>query len=423
VARHRWISVRLLIPAVLPIAAVVGCGRSDGTVSPRVPPDLADRAYEHLAAGQYEEAAAEFERFVQAHPDDLEARRRWAYALASLDRFDDADRALRTVPTSAAPTGAPGDDPAAAMLLWRRAFNVYRYYYHVTSPNPRGVFRAGVIRDALAAIDIGDLPVCDLRGAKAMSLGEVWELLRLWLGWDLVARDADLCPDRQWIPVLVVSEGERLKRSLDQLVVLEQRTTGAVWLHPEDRHGYWLAHPGVVGAQTQRMSDPVSAGAVADELTETAKPSDDLLEAWTTVLEWLDKNVPSASVSVVAAIRRGRDAPFDRRILLIGRLQGMRLNVERIGVTGPAEALMDGYAEFRRLRRAKTVSARTGMEVESLARAYPAAGLPATDFTVDETLNLFAQDHTQLAWLLSYVRYGRTLFENADDAPGSPGRP
>ncbi len=398
---------------------MAGCGRSDAPSGPNVPADLLDRARSHFAAGHYEQAAVDFQQVLEAQPDLLEARKQWAYSLAALGRFDDVDRALRSVPPEgprsatgrAASTepGAPSADPQPALMLWRRAFNVYRYYYHVTSPHPGGVFRAAAIRDALEALDLSGLAISEVRRSEPVRLPELLDLLRLWVRWDQVARDADLCPDRRWLPLLMVAEPERLQNRVDDLVALEQETAGGVWLHPDDQ-GNWLIHPGTILAEDPAGARPCQADVAADELTETASPMDDLETTWLTLGRWLGRNVPAPAVAIVAAVRVEMDRPFDRRLVLVGRLQEQRFVVERVGTTGPADALIDGFAEYRWLLRARQVTARSTIEVESLAGAYEAAGLPATAFSVDQHQRLFSEDRVALASLLSYVRYGAALF-------------
>ena len=418
-ARHRRNGSGCLGLLICPAVFLAGCGRSDAPSGSNVPADLLDRACAHFAAGRYEQAAVHFQHVLSAQPDLLEARRQWAYSLAALGRFDDVDRALRMVPpegqgrpagkVASTEPGSPSADPQRALMLWRRAFNVYRYYYHVTSPHPSGVFRTAAIRDALEVLDLGDLAISEVRRTEPLPLAELLDLLRLWVHWDQVARDADLCPNRRLLPLLMVAEPERLQNRVDDLVALEQETAGRVWLHPDDQ-GNWLAHPGAILAEDPTVALPCRAGAAADELTETASPADDLATTWQALGRWLGRNVPVPAITIVAAVRPEMDRPFDRRLVLVGRLQGQRFVVERVGTTGPADALLDGFAEYRWLLRARQVTARSTIEVESLAAAYSAAGLPATAFSVDQRQQLFAEDRVALASLLSFVRYGAALF-------------
>jgi len=413
--------LRLLTVPVGLSVLLAGCGRSDAPAGPNVPAALLEQARADFAAGRYEQAADRFRRIIEADPTALETRKRLAYALAALGQFDQVDRVLRTAPipprddtdektSKSAPLPVTPVDVQADLMLWRRAFNVYRYYYHVVDGHPNGVFRTAAIRDALEALALGELTVADAPPIEPLRLDELFELLQLWAYWDQVARDADLFPNRQWIPLLMVAEPERLRDRLDQLVELEQQTAGAVWLHP-DEEGNWLAHPGAIEVDDLPGDRPRRGGAIADELTETAGPAADLVLAWGELARWLDRNVPSPAVTLVAAIRPQIGRAFDRRLVLSGRIRGDRLYVERIGVEGPAGALALGYAEFRRLRHANRVVARSSVETESLAGAYAAAGLPTTAFHVNEDQQVFADDRTRLACLLSYVRYGAALFD------------
>ncbi len=418
-ASHRRIGRRFLTAAICAAATLAGCERASAPSRPNVPADVVKQAYAHFTDGRYEEAAAGFERIVQARPEAFDVRRDWAYALAALGRFDEVDEVLRSTPVAAEPNRAggrptpdqdgPTPDPQAATMLWRRAFNVYRYYYYANSPSPDGVFRAGAIRDALEVLELGDLQLSELSTPSTLPLRDLHDLLRLWTCWDRVARDADLFPHRRWCPVLKVAEPERLRDHLDQLTALEQQGTGAVWLHPDDQ-GNWLAHPGAIDADAWPPDNAAPAGRVADELTETVRPSSGLAEAWTVLARWLRRNVPHPAVFVVAGICPERDQPFDRRLVLGGRLEGDRFRIEGIGVTGPASALLAGYAEYGRLRRAAQVTASSSVEVESLAGAYTSAGLSTTAFNVDQAGHVFADDPLHLACLLSYVRYGAALF-------------
>lgn len=254
-----------------------------------------------------------------------------------------------------------------------------------------------------------------------MRLDDLFDLLRLWVRWDQIARDADLFPDCQWVPLLVVAESERLRGRTDQLAELERQTTGAVWLHPDD-HGNWLVHPGAVDTDDLASSGSAGGHEVAVELTETAGPSTELVYAWDRLVRWLSEKVPSASVTVVAAARPAAGRPFDRRLVLVGRMHDYRLVVQQIGTWGPLEALRTGFTEYQRLLRAEHVTASSTVEIESLAAAYSAAGLPATDFHVDERRGIFAADRDQLACLLSFVRYAGALFDRPVVMTTAPSR-
>ena len=414
VAGNRRIARRLLTTAIWS-AALAGCGRSEPSAEPAVPPDLIDQANKHFANGRYLQASEAYRRILQADPAKTDVRKHLAYALAGLERFDQVDLVLRSAPSP--PESA---DPQVDMMRWRRAFNIYRHYYHVTSPNPQGVFRAGTIHDALEALELSDLPTRQPSGLEPLRVDDLVDLLGLWVRWDQVARDADLFPDCQWLPLLVVAEAERLRGQIDQLTELERRTTGAVWLHPDD-HGNWLIHPGAMNADTASSPDPPDGADVAVELTETAGPSTDLVYAWDRLVRWLAEHVPSASVTVVAAVRPSADRPFDRRLALVGRMHDYRLVVQHVRMEGPSEALVRGFAEYRRLRRAENVAATSTKEIESLAAAYSAAGLPATGFHVDERRGVFAADRDQLACLLSFVRHAGALFDGPETKPAPPG--
>lgn len=422
----------LLIASVWCTLIVAGCGESDSPTGPDTSQAGADRAYADFAAGRYAEAAAAFARLVNARPDDAKARRHWAYALAALGQFDDVDRVLRTAPVGP-PTPrtqtsdqAGGDRTSAdrereQLMLWRQAFNVYRYYYHVTSPSPSGVFRVATIRDALEAEDLSDVPIGELADPVLMRLEDLFELLTLWVRWDRVARDADLFPNCQWVPVLVVSEPDPLRDRLSQLVELESRTGGAVWLHP-DHHGNWLAHPGAMPTDGVPFGAAGQGATVPDELTETAGPVADLVQAWTALAQWLDKELTSPAVAVLAAVRSGPAEPFDRRIALAGHLRNGHLLVERITTAGPRDAALQGYAEYRRLCRVSDVRITSDVEIDSMSAAYSADGSDPKAVRVDRALRAIAPDRVQLACLLSYVRFGAALFGEpvvmATTAPG-----
>ncbi|MBN1347513.1 MAG: tetratricopeptide repeat protein [Phycisphaerae bacterium] len=428
-ADDRGTLVRFLASSACLLATAQGCSRGDSSDEPNIPRGLFETASKSFAEGRYDEAAAELERVLRAYPMRLDARRLRAYALAALGRFDEVDQVLRAtpIPTTTAPpepSRSTSEDDAsadkhaapaeqqAAIMLWRRAFNIYRYYYHVTSPSPKGVFRARTIRDALEAGETSELAITEAAGLRPMKLAGVLKLLRLWVRWDGVARDADLHPHRQWLPLLVVSETDRLSGAVDALVRLEGQAEGGVWLHPDD-HGHWLAHPGAVDVEATLLGGRESARSDADVLTETAGPAAGVLQGWETLADWLAQNVPDACVTLIAAVRAEPDRPFDQRLALIGRLKGDEFHVEQIGLNGPVDALVFGRAEYRRLLHDKRVMARSDTEIESLAAAYLAAGQPADGFRADGSLQIFAEDRELLARLLSYVRYGSALFGQA----------
>jgi hypothetical protein len=405
VANHRRLRSTTLTVFLWAAALVSGCGRTDTARGPDLPPDLVKQAQADFTSGRYAQAATAFERIVRAVPTQFNHRKSWAYALAALGAFEEVDRVLRTAPHQQ----IDAVDSHTVIMLWRRAFNIYRYSYHITSPSPAGVFRAAAIRDALEAVSPDQTRMCDIQRLGPFDLRTTLDLLQLWVRWDQIARDADLCPNAQWLASFVVAEPERLRDHFEDLASLEGQADGAIWLHPDDQ-GNWLAHPGVLDVDVWAWRKPARGRPVADELTETAGPGADLAAAWTCLVRWLGGNVPSATVSVVAAVRPERDRPFDQRLILAGRLDGDRLVVEQIGASGPADALWDGHAEYRRLLGAPGVTARSSVEVESLAGAYSAAGLPTTAFHVDEQGRIFASDRAQLACLLSFVRYGGALF-------------
>ena len=382
--------------SVCAVAWVGGCGRSDAPVPVRMPPELLRKASESLASGRYDEAAVQLERIVQNWPVQIEARRQLAYALAALGRFDEVDRILRT---------APADQPSTLMPL-RRAFNIYRYYYHTDDPAPEGVFRVGAIRDALDAAGFDDMTVSENPTLPPLALEELIELFWVWVRWDQVTRDPDSAPLRQWMPLWIVAESQRLADRTEALRDLEHRTGGDVWMHPDDQ-GNWLIHSGAVGMQDAPSGKVVRPPRNTDVFTETAESAEGLVEGWRSVMEWLRRNLPDATVVAAASIRSGPDQPFDHRLVLWGRIRGVRFSVDRMAMTtGPVEVLCLGYAEYRRLRGAQYVTARSVEELEALARAYAAAGLPATAFSVDERQRIVAEDPVDLACLLSLVRYG-----------------
>jgi tetratricopeptide (TPR) repeat protein len=390
----------ILRSASLACMAIValGCGRSEAPAPARAPADASRQANALFVAGQYEQAAAALEQFVRTWPAELEARERWAYALAALGQFDQVDLVLRT---------APADQQAGLMPL-RRAFNIYRYY-HTGGAGPEGVFRVASIRDALEAIDLGELPIAENPGLPPMKWEELLGLFQLWVRWNQVTRNGDLAARWEWMPVLMVAEPQRLAEQIDKLRAIEQQSGGDVWLHPDD-HGNWLAHVGVLGTRERLVSPSRRVNPGSNEFTETAEPTGSFTDGVRNLTEWLRTNVPDAAVAAVAAIRPEPNQPFDQRLALRGKLADNRLRVETIRVAGPAQALCDGYAEYRRLLAARQVTAQSTDELGALARAYAAAGLPPTAFHVDEGHRIFAENPGDLACLLSLVRYGAALF-------------
>jgi tetratricopeptide (TPR) repeat protein len=377
----------------------VGCSRSAVPAPPKAPAEASKQAYALFTAGQYEQAAALLEQIVRTWPAEVEARERCAYALGALGQFDQVDLALRT---------APADQQAGLMPL-RRAFNIYRYYYHTGDPSPDGVFRVISIRDALEAMDLGELPAVENPGMSPLGWDELLSLFQVWARWNQVARNSDLAARLEWMPILIVAEPQRLADQVEKLRRLERQTGGDVWLHPDDG-GNWLAHVGVLGTRERLVSPALRANRGSGEFTETAEPTGSFAEGLRPLTEWLRTNLPDAVLVAVAAIRPEPNQPFDRRLALRGRLADNRLLVERIGLVGPAQALCQGYAEYRRLLGAKQVTAQSDDELGTLARAYAAAGLPPTAFHVDEGQRIFAEDRRELACLLSLVRYGAALF-------------
>ena len=105
---------------------------------------LFQRALAHLAAGQWDQAVADFDRVIALDPDDREARERREQAVEDRDRERPAAAVAAppespgelkpetpTPPTQATPNGAPAARPdvlwltcpvcgASAQISWRR---------------------------------------------------------------------------------------------------------------------------------------------------------------------------------------------------------------------------------------------------------------------------------------------------------------
>lgn len=420
VAHCRWQETVALTVAAVLVALCGGCGRE--TVSPRpdVPAELVEQANAHFDAGRYAQAAEAFRGILQRDPHRLADRKRLAYALAAMGQFDDVDAVLRSAPVEPEPepstdAGAQATGPSleaiqADLLLWRRAFNVYRYYYHEFDPSPQGSFRAAAIRDALEAIDVSALTPQPISRELSWSVDRLLSVLQLWVRWDGVARDVDLYPHRRCVPVLVVREPERLAGRLDVLQTLASSTEGAAWLHP-DEDGNWLVHPGPIVPNRLTSDRDSGKPRSTDVMTERIEPGDELRPAWSTVWTWLEENLPGAAVAAIVAVRPERGRLMDRRLALIGRIGDNGMIVEQVAVDGPAAALIEGFGMYRRLLRAKRIVAWSAEELEQLAHAYTAAGLSSMDFHTDAAKRLYADDDADLACLLTYVRRGHRLFE------------
>ncbi len=423
VAQHRWHRTVALTVSAVCVVALTGCGREHAAEKAVVPPALVEQANADFDAGRYERAAEGFREILRREPDRLSDRRRLAYALAALGQFDEVDTVLRSAPITSDPNGVPDasegvdleapplspQDLQADLMWWRRAFNIYRYYYAPGDGPPQAVFRTAAIRDALEATDVRDLTAQPLDRKVVWPIGGVLRVLQLWVRWDGVARDVDLYPNRRCVPVLVVREPDRLGGRLDVLQTLAASTAGAVWLHPDDG-GNWLVHPGPIDPDHIR-SEAKGPSSEADILTERVEPGEDLRMAWRTVWTWLEDHLPGAAVSVVVGVRPERGVLMDRRLGLIGRVGKEGMVVEHAASDGPVGALLEGFAMYTRLLRAKGVVAWSAEELEQLAHAYTTAGLSPMDFHTDAAKRLYAEDRDDLACLLSYVRRGCRLFE------------
>ncbi len=380
------------------VVVSVGCDRGEAPAVPRASGEQLKKAYTFFTSGQYDQAIALLDPIVQAWPGHTEARERLAYALAALGRFEDVDRILRS---------APGDQADSLMSL-RRALNIYHYYYAAAEGDRPDVFSAEAIRDALDVLRFDGLLSSAVEESTVLTLGEAAELLQLWSRWDQAARDPDLSVHRQWLPILMVAESDRLKDQIDRLASLE-KADDDVWFHPDDQ-GNWLVHAGVLSAEKPLLTAADQGRLGFDAYTETVESgSGELLGGWREMLGWVGQNVPDARLVVAAGIRPERREPFDRRVALVGQWQGDRLQVVQVIASGMPRVLIQGYGEYRRLLAAKQVVARSSVELADLARVYASLDLSATAFHADDRNHLFAEDRVQLASLLSYLRYGRAV--------------
>jgi len=409
-AHNRWTCRWALALATALGVGPSGCSRDAAPEPPPRPAEPIKRACALFAAGQYDRAAAQFEHILKNWPTAIEARQHYAYTLAALGRFDEVDEILRTAPES----------QQTGLQSLRRGFNIYRHYYHAADPNPKGVFRVGIIRDALDASAFEGLTVTDLREVMLFRLADMADLLQLWVRWDQVAREPEQAPGREWLPLLMVAEPNRLRERADQLPALEQQAEGEVWIHPDDS-GNWIAHAGAMNVEKPLASPTVRSSRVASELTETTEPGNNLIDGWRCVTDWLSEELPDATVVLAAAIRPAADRPFDRRLALVGRLQAGQIRLGRIVTHSAGDPLLWGYRAYHALLSSTSpVSARSSLELEAFARTWTSAGLPATAFHVDERRRIVADDPNQLACLLSLVRYGRALFEPTESPTTAP---
>lgn len=414
VARHPRRPFRLVAAVVLGLISIDGCERSDPVGPNALPPDLLDQAQADLSAGRYEEACTLLGQVVQAHPGDFAIRRKLAYAQAALGQFDAVDKTLRETPLQeqsdepnvSGATERPVDQ--RTVMLWRRAYNVYRYHYHGMEADPSGVFRVGAIHDALEASDPVGQSATRLEQPVTLTTRQAYQWLRLWAWWEGMARDIDLYPNRTWIPVFVVDERESLTKHGNVLSTLEKAAL-SLWIHPDDQ-GRWLAHPGSVPVDPIESTSLESPKSVPNGATRTVAPDADLVRGWGILVGWLVETLPEARVRFTAATRAERDGPMNRRATLVGRLADGKLRIDSLVVDGPAEAMQEGHREFLRLRRADHARISSSVEAEALAHAYSAAGLSATAFVVDQRGRVHADDPLQLACALSYIRHGAALF-------------